>query len=301
MGRRWLSTRPVKVNFPRDVLARLVQETGATLLTCRLAMYDANGDVDRAREILRFRADTKYLFRSVQQKRSGLVIAMLSRDQNSAALLKLSSETNFASRSADFRNTLRRIGNFILTGATEQGAVDKNWLKRIFTDQVSHLAKMLNESIMIDGAYFLRAESKAQVICKSVLGTVESSIGTTGVLLVLESSKELAEQEISRVRHAGKLIAAQIAEDGHAYQATNQQSTKDAGLHFRNDDDGRGSIYSKSLTVLPRTYRANETVEGLLRSLGDPCTNSSVSIETIYQLSSINEEQKGMNSYKIYK
>ncbi|KAJ8904013.1 hypothetical protein NDN08_000543 [Rhodosorus marinus] len=293
IGRRWLSTRPVKVNFPRDVLARLVQETGATILTCRLAMYDANGDVDRAREILRFRADTKYLFRRVQQKRSGLVIALLSRDQNSAALLQLSSETKFASRSADFRDTIRRIGDFILTRATQEGAVDKNWLKGIFTDQVSQLAKTLNESIMIDGAYFLKAESKAQVICKSVLGTVESSIGTTGVLLVLQSSKELEGEEIRRVRHAGRLIAAQIAEEEPAEcQTMIQQSTKDAGLHLQNDDDDGGSIFSKSLTVLPRSYLANETIGGLLRSLGKDCSNSSISIKTIHRLSSINEMEK---------
>jgi len=288
IGRRWLSTRPVKVNYPRDVLARLVQETGATILTCRLAMYDANGDVDRAREILRFRADTKYLFRREQQKRSGLVVALISRDQSSAALLQLSSETKFASRSADFRNTVKRIGDFILTRGTEEGAVDKNWLKGIFKDQVSQLAKILKESVMIDGAYFLRAEPKAQVICKSVLGTVESSIGTTGVLLVLQSSKELAEEEISRVRHAGRLIAAQIAAEGPAqYQATIKEDTTGPGLHFQNDDGGGGSIFSKSLTVLPRSYRANETIGGLLRSLGEHCSSGVISIKAMYRLSSL--------------
>mmetsp|Transcript_40102 Transcript_40102/g.159498 ORF Transcript_40102/g.159498 Transcript_40102/m.159498 type:complete len:138 (-) Transcript_40102:136-549(-) len=91
-----------------------------------------------------------------------------------------------------------------------------------------------------------------------------------------------------RVRHAGRLIAAQIAAEGPAqYQATIKEDTTGPGLHFQNDDGGGGSIFSKSLTVLPRSYRANETIGGLLRSLGEHCSSGVISIKAMYRLSSL--------------
>lgn len=82
----------------------LRQRTGAGMMDCKRALEEANGDIQKAIEILRKKGASVAAKRAEKSANEGLVITKVSDDKKNATILEINCETDFVAKSDDFVN-----------------------------------------------------------------------------------------------------------------------------------------------------------------------------------------------------
>src|SRR5687768_18296142 len=80
----------------------LREMTGAGMMDCKAALTEANGDVEKAIEILRLKGQKLSVKRADREAKEGVVQALVSDDGTKGVVIRLSSETDFV---ADRKST----------------------------------------------------------------------------------------------------------------------------------------------------------------------------------------------------
>lgn len=80
----------------------LRKKTGAGMMDCKKALIEANGDFEKAIEILRKKGAAVAAKRAEKSANEGLVVTKLSDDNKSAAMAEVNCETDFVAKSDDF-------------------------------------------------------------------------------------------------------------------------------------------------------------------------------------------------------
>jgi elongation factor Ts len=93
---------------PKDV-SELRARTGAGMMDCKRALEEANGDMDKAGEILRKKGIAKAEKRAGRVASQGLVVSYIHHNQQVGVLLELNSETDFVARNESFGQLARDI------------------------------------------------------------------------------------------------------------------------------------------------------------------------------------------------
>ncbi len=92
-----------------EAVKALREETGAGIMDCKRALTEAQGDVERAKAILRekgFQTAAKKAERATEQ---GIVEAYIHGGGRIGALIELNCETDFVARNETFRQLAREI------------------------------------------------------------------------------------------------------------------------------------------------------------------------------------------------
>jgi elongation factor Ts len=89
-----------------EITAAMVKElrekTDAPMMECKKALTEAEGDMDRAEEILRVKLGNKASKAAARLAAEGVVGIHVSADGKSAAMVELNSETDFVAKNDDF-------------------------------------------------------------------------------------------------------------------------------------------------------------------------------------------------------
>jgi elongation factor Ts len=85
-----------------DVKA-LRDRTGAAMMDCKSALSEADGDVDRAIEILRVKGQASAAKREGRGTSEGVVASYIHANDKVGAMVEVQSETDFVARNEDFR------------------------------------------------------------------------------------------------------------------------------------------------------------------------------------------------------
>ena len=88
----------------------LREKTGAGMMDCKRALEEANGDVQKAIEILRKKGASVAAKRAEKSANEGLIVTKISDDKKSATILEINCETDFVAKSEDFVN----LANFVI-------------------------------------------------------------------------------------------------------------------------------------------------------------------------------------------
>ncbi|MCL4113884.1 UNVERIFIED_CONTAM: hypothetical protein GTU68_028221 [Idotea baltica] len=72
------------------------------MMDCKKALTEANGDIDKAIEILRKKGQKLSVKRAEREANEGVVIAKTSHNKNNGIVLRLSCETDFVAKGAQF-------------------------------------------------------------------------------------------------------------------------------------------------------------------------------------------------------
>ncbi len=86
----------------KDV-AKLREMTGAGMMDCKKALGEANGDFEKAIEILRKKGQQVSEKRADREANQGVVLVKLSADKKKASAIELNCETDFVARNEDFQ------------------------------------------------------------------------------------------------------------------------------------------------------------------------------------------------------
>lgn len=87
----------------------LRQSTGAGIVEIQKALAEANGDKDKAVEILRRRGAAKAMRRQERETRDGVVHAYVHINGRVGALVEVACETDFVARNEDFKSFVHEV------------------------------------------------------------------------------------------------------------------------------------------------------------------------------------------------
>jgi len=158
--------------------------TGAGMMDAKKALVEADGDRDKAAQILRQKGLSKVATLEDRENNQGTVA--IARDGDVAAMVQLKSETDFAGKSEDFVNLVQRMADAVL--AHGEGGVEQ------LTDELDTLRVSKRENIEIGTVVRLEADEG------STLDTYlhnQDGRGVNGVLLEVVGADEDTVREIS--------------------------------------------------------------------------------------------------------
>ncbi len=108
-----------EVNISATAVKDLRDQTGVGMMDCKKALLEANGDFDKAIELLRLRGQKMSEKRADRDAKEGVVIALVSDDNKRGIVIRVSCETDFVSKNEDFINLTKDIANVVLVNYPE--------------------------------------------------------------------------------------------------------------------------------------------------------------------------------------
>ena len=124
----------------KDVKA-LRDRTGAGMMDCKRALEEAQGDVDKAVELLRVRGQAQAAKRGGRTASEGLIETYVHANGKIGVLVEVNCETDFVARNDDFRGFARDVALHVAAAAPLYVSEDevpedaREAEKRIFVEQ----------------------------------------------------------------------------------------------------------------------------------------------------------------------
>jgi elongation factor Ts len=98
---------------------KLRDMTGAGMMDCKKALTEAEGDFDKAVEVLRKKGQKLSAKRADREANEGVVVAATSENRNKGVLVRLSCETDFVAKNEEFVNLAKSFADIALTKLPE--------------------------------------------------------------------------------------------------------------------------------------------------------------------------------------
>ncbi|MCL4079586.1 translation elongation factor Ts [Coriobacteriia bacterium Es71-Z0120] len=131
-----------------EITARMVQElremTGAGMMDCKKALTEADGDVEKAVDILRTRGLAALQKKAGRATNEGVVAAHVSEDKRIGALVEVNCETDFVARNADFLAFVNDLAAHIAAAAPADVAA---LASQTFTGREHSVQEVLGETV----------------------------------------------------------------------------------------------------------------------------------------------------------
>lgn len=100
---------------------KLRKATGAGMMDCKKALVEAEGDFDKAIEILRKKGQKVAAKRADRDSSEGAVIAKVNESANKGVIISLNCETDFVAKNDDFVNLAHQLAELALaTGSKDE-------------------------------------------------------------------------------------------------------------------------------------------------------------------------------------
>ena len=117
-----------------EITAALVKQlremTDSPMMECKKALVEADGDMDKAVDVLRTRGIAKSLKKAGRATNEGAVMAFVSEDGKTAAIAEIKCETDFVSGTDKFKNMVAKVAE----AAALSDAADVEALKAATVD-----------------------------------------------------------------------------------------------------------------------------------------------------------------------
>lgn len=186
------------------ITAQMVKElretTGAGMMDCKKALQEAEGNMERAIDLLREKGLSKAAKKSDRVAAEGLVAIEINADNTVGAIVEINSETDFVAKNEDFKTFVKDVAEMAL-------ATEKEDVAGLLTEthKEGALSEVLNNRIAtigekLDIRRFAKISTDGQIA-----GYIHGG-GKIGVLVELETEARDAD-----VLAMGRDIAMQVA------------------------------------------------------------------------------------------
>lgn len=146
---------------------RLRQTTGAGMMDCKKALTEAEGDFDKAIEILRKKGQKVAASRAEREAKEGIVLAKTSADGKKGILVSVNSETDFVARNEEFASFVENVSKIALekfpANVEELRALNYSGALSI-NDKLSELVGKIGEKLEVSRYETISAEKVAAYI-----------------------------------------------------------------------------------------------------------------------------------------
>lgn len=150
-----------------DQIKELRDMTGVSMSACKSALEEANGDMDKAIDVLRKKGEAKAVDRAARETHQGVVATKTAG--NKVAIAALLCETDFVSRGEDFNTVAELLAQKLLDGSLKPEDTD--------VPEVKELVLKAGENIKI---------GKMAVVEGDNIGTYIHTNKKIGVIVSLE-------------------------------------------------------------------------------------------------------------------
>ena len=91
------------------MVKELREKTGAGMMDCKKVLTEADGDMEKAIELLRERGIAKAAKKSDRIAAEGLVLGYVSEDGKVGAVVEVNSETDFVAQNTEFKEFVEAV------------------------------------------------------------------------------------------------------------------------------------------------------------------------------------------------
>ena len=189
--------------FTAADVKKLREQTNVGMMDCKKALQEADGDFDKAVDILREKGLAKAAKKASRIAAEGVVCAKVCGECGVAAVIEVNSETDFVAKNADFQAFV----NDLCTVVMQENPADLDALKACkmgdITVEVALQEKVLTIGENIQIRRFERYDESTVNVSYTHMG------GVIGVLVGLEVSENIKGE--AKVQELGKDIGMQAA------------------------------------------------------------------------------------------
>ena len=186
------------------ITAQMVKElretTGAGMMDCKKALQEAEGNMERAIDLLREKGLSKAAKKSDRIAAEGLVAIEINADNTVGAIVEINSETDFVAKNEDFKTFVKDVAEIALATEKEDvaGLLTEAHREGVLSEVLNNRIATIGEKL--DIRRFAKISTDGQVA-----GYIHGG-GKIGVLVELETEARDAE-----VLAMGRDIAMQVA------------------------------------------------------------------------------------------
>lgn len=134
-----------------EITAALVKElremTGAGMMECKKALTEAEGDIEKAVDVLRTRGLAAVAKKAGRATNEGTVMALIAEDGKAGALVELNCETDFVGMNEKFKAYAEKIAKAVLANkpadldALKASEVEGETVEAVVTDAIHTLGE----------------------------------------------------------------------------------------------------------------------------------------------------------------
>ena len=191
-----------------DITASMVKElrqmTDAAMMECKKALVEAEGDMDKAVDILRTRGLAAVAKKAGRATNEGVVWPVVAADAKSAIIFEMNCETDFVSGNAKYKEYAQRIGAAALAAKPADmdafkaaKGEDGVTVEEILTDAIH----ILGENIQVARFELIEADAIASYIHMG---------GKIGVVVTFDTDCDATSEVFTEYGHG---VAMQVAAD----------------------------------------------------------------------------------------
>jgi elongation factor Ts len=144
----------------------LRDRTGAGMMDCKAALQEADGDLDKAIEILRVKGQASAAKRGGRETSEGVVSSYIHAGGKIGALVEVDCETDFVARTEAFQEFVREVAVHVAAapdlGFVSEDEVDEDWKEaelRVLREQAAGEGKPENvQEKIVEGRLKKRLE-----------------------------------------------------------------------------------------------------------------------------------------------
>eukprot|EP00002_Diphylleia_rotans_P037248 TRINITY_DN8300_c0_g1_i1.p1 TRINITY_DN8300_c0_g1~~TRINITY_DN8300_c0_g1_i1.p1 ORF type:complete len:293 (+),score=75.16 TRINITY_DN8300_c0_g1_i1:45-923(+) len=229
--------------------------TSAPINECKKALQASNNDIKKAQEILKASGLAAASKRSSRKAEEGLTGMIISPDHHLACMLRMNCETDFVARNEEFQAMVSRVTNTLYSLAPQisqassplvqssQSFGDFSKLYEIspeellkaklmngegnVQDVMSSTVLKLGENLQLRRAVILAQKDARGTLFGYMHNRYSPAIGSSGLVLALESDKDIPLSSCDTVRALGKRLSIQIVGMGARYSTRDQVQPQD--------------------------------------------------------------------------
>ena len=185
-----------------SMVKELRERTGAGMMDCKNALVEADGNMERAVELLREKGLAKAAKKAGRIAAEGMVDLAFAEDGSAAAAIEVNSETDFVAKNEEFVDFVRTLSNMVLKNDVKE--IDdfmalKYKDEGTVTDALNNKISKIGENMSVRRLVKLNSPGTVYV------GYIHGA-GKIGVIVGLET-----EASVDEVAVLGKDVAMQVA------------------------------------------------------------------------------------------
>ena len=187
-----------------EQIKKLRQSTGAGFKDCNLALKEANGNLDKAVEILRVKGITKASKKMDRDAKEGVIV--ISGDENKTSLIEVNCETDFVAKNEDFISFVKELSE--LNNSCSSDIIKLNNTKMLngkdVKDNLIAIIARIGEKITIGKTKTIENFNTQNFIYQH--SVITENVSKLGVIVSIESP-----QNNEDVKIFGKQLSMHIA------------------------------------------------------------------------------------------
>ena len=176
---------------------KLRKSTGAGMMDCKKALVEADGDFDKAIEILRKKGQKIAAKRADRESSEGAVIAKVNSDNTKGVAISLNCETDFVAKNDSFVEMANKMADVALNTSSKEEFLAADFGGMTVAEKLTEQTGVIGEKIEIGGYEILEAPFVGSYV------HVNKIAALTGLSKAVDNAEELTKDVSMQVASMG--------------------------------------------------------------------------------------------------